>query len=140
VMRVPRITHVPQMPDFTLGVINLRGSIVPVFDLRKKFGLGEKVFDDRTKLLVAEIGDAPVSFIVDEILDNIKVPASLVDPSPSVKMCIKRECIRGVARLEDRMVIILDLDKVHTDLDTCIGDAFQRQEDERGRNKWSEIG
>jgi len=127
VVRVQRITPIPQMPEFTLGVINIRGFIIPVFDLRKKFGLQENSFDDKTKLLIADIDGDQISFIVDEILDNIKVGLSIIDPSPNVRMQIKRECIRGVAQLENRMIIILDLDKLNIDVNEDIKASYQKE-------------
>lgn len=133
VIRIQKITHVPQMPDFTMGVINIRGNILPVFDLRKKFGLPEKAFDGKTKIIVVDVDEACLScdgtsrliagpvdggqtqicFVVDEILDNVKVSASAVVPAPNVKMKIKRECIWGIGKLEERMIIILDLRRLN---------------------------
>lgn len=120
VIHVPRITPVPQMPDFALGVANMRGSIISVFDLRKKFGLPEKPFDDRTKLLIAGIKGVQIGFIVDEILDHVKIAASSIDPPPHVKMNIKRECIKGLGHLENRMIIILDMHKLSESIDEDI--------------------
>jgi purine-binding chemotaxis protein CheW len=127
VIHARRVTPVPQMPDFALGVINIRGSIIPVFDLRKKFGLPEKPFDDKTKLLIVEIKGTQISFIVDEILDNVKIAKSSIDPSPHVKMNIQRECIRGLGQMENRMIIILDLRKVSESIDEDIR-AVSRKE------------
>lgn len=112
VIRVQKITPVPQMPDFVLGVVNIRGNVVPVFDLRKKFHLGLKPFDDLTKILVITINNVLISFIVDEILDNIKLEQNHIDPAPNVKMEIERECVRGVGLIDERMVVILDLNKI----------------------------
>lgn len=120
VILVQKITRVPQMPDFTLGVINVRGQIVPVFDLRRKFGLPEKEFGEQTKILIAEVNGVQISFIVDKMLDNIKLDASMVDPSPHVKMKIERECIQGIGQLEDRMIIILELYKLSDSIDRGI--------------------
>jgi purine-binding chemotaxis protein CheW len=113
VIRIQKITHVPQMPDFTTGVINIRGNILPVFDLRKKFGLKEKAFDGRTKMIVVDVDDSQICFVVDEILDNVKISVSSVVPAPNVKMKIKRECIWGIGKLEERMIIILDLRRLN---------------------------
>lgn len=113
VIRVQRITSIPQMPDFVLGVVNIRGNVVPVFDLRRRFSLQEKEFDNSTKMLVAKIGPDLISVIVDEILDNIKIECSHIDPSPNVKMQIDRECVRGIGELEGRMIVIVDLYKIH---------------------------
>ena len=113
VIRVPHITPVPQMPDFCLGVINIRGNIVPVFDLRRRFGLFEKGTDSFTKIIVINVDNLMVSIIVDEIMENIKMEGSKIDPSPAVKMKIERACVKGIGELEDRMLIILDMIKLH---------------------------
>ena len=116
VIRVQKITYVPQMPDFVLGVINIRGNIIPVFDLRRKFGLREKAFNDNTKMIVVDIDASQICFIVDEILDNIKIGTSRVVPAPNVKMKVNRECIQGIGKLEGRMIIVLDLKELHNSI------------------------
>lgn len=113
VVRIQKITHIPQMPDFTLGIINIRGSIIPVFDLRKKFGLREKESDEQSKMIVVDVNDSRICFVVDQVLNNVKITASSVVPTPNVKMKIKRECIRGIGKFEDGMIIILDLVKLN---------------------------
>lgn len=113
VIHVQKITPVPQMPDFSLGVINIRGNIIPVFDFRRKFGLKEKPSDEKTKMVVAAVAGIQVCFVADEVLANIKVDPSFIVPAPNVRMKMKRECIAGIAKLDERMVIILDLEKIH---------------------------
>lgn len=127
VIRVPEIVAVPQMPDFTLGVINIRGSIFPVFDLRKKFGLKEKDLDNESKLLIVEVDGLSISFIVDKILDNIKIAKSSIDPSPHVKMNINRECIKGLGQIENRMIIILDLHQLSESINKDILEISQEK-------------
>lgn len=113
VLRVPKVTPVPQMPDFVLGVVNIRGKVVPVFDLHKKFKLPDNQMNEQTKILVANIEGFLISFVIDEILDNIKLDMKKVDPTPNVKMKIQKECIRGIGVIEGRMIIILDLDSLN---------------------------
>lgn len=124
VIRVQKITPVPQMPEFVLGVVNIRGNVVPVLDLRKKFKLALKPFDDLTKILVITIDNILISFIVDEILDNIKLDQEHIDPAPSVKMQIEKECVRGVGLTEGRMIIILDLPRINDEINKAI-DVFR---------------
>jgi purine-binding chemotaxis protein CheW len=121
VILVPKITPVPQMPSFCLGVINNRGNVIPVFDLRRKFFLPEKTFDDNTRILVASIDNQIISLVVDAVLDNIKFDSTLIDPAPTVKMKIEREYIQGLGELENRMVIILNLAKMHEFIKQEIG-------------------
>jgi len=120
VIRMQKITPVPRMPEFVLGVVNIRGTVVPVFDLRKKFSLAIKPFDDKTKIMVTIQNGVQVSFIVDEILDNVKFEESKQNPPPSVKMKIKKECLKGLAMLEGRTVIIVDLDNLCDDINKSI--------------------
>ena len=120
VVKVPKITQIPQMPFFCLGVINSRGNIIPVFDLRKKFHLPDKDFSHDTRILVASINNEAVSFVVDQVLDNVKFDMAQVDPAPTVKMNIGREYIQGLGELEGRMIVILDLEKMHDNMMTEI--------------------
>jgi len=112
VIKVLRITPVPQMPPFVLGVINIRGTITPVFDMRKLFKLPEKPFDDLTKILVLKHDNTVISIVVDQILDNIKIEHSRIDPAPEVRLKIERECIYGLGEIGDRMVIVLNFGKI----------------------------
>jgi len=113
VVKIPKITSIPQMPTFCLGVINNRGNIIPVFDLRRKFHLEDRPFTSETRLLVASVDNTVISFVVDKVLDNIKFDMDQIDPAPTVKMNIDREYIQGLGELEGRMIVILDLEKMH---------------------------
>lgn len=116
VIRVPAITEVPQMPAFTLGIINVRGSVIPVFDLRKKLYLPEKALDGNTKIVIARVDEEAFGMIVDEVLDNVKLEANQIDPAPTVKMKVNRECINGLGKLDNRMIALLNLTRIHEDI------------------------
>lgn len=113
VVKVPKITDIPQMPSFCLGVINSRGNIIPVFDLRRKFKLPDREFTSDTRILSAHIDGTMISLVVDQVLDNVKFDMARVDPAPTIKMNIDREYIHGLGELEGRMIVILDLLKMH---------------------------
>ncbi|HPB67954.1 MAG TPA: chemotaxis protein CheW [Candidatus Omnitrophota bacterium] len=113
VIRVVPFTPVPQVPDFCLGLINCRGTILPLFDLRKKVLLPQKPFNAKSRILIAVIDHEECGLIIDEILDNIRVDLRQVDLTKFLAMKIGKEYIRGVARVEDRMIAILDLQKMH---------------------------
>ncbi len=113
VLRLLPITHVPQMPDFVLGIINVRGNIIPVFDFRLKFGLGGKTLQDKAKLVVVDTREAPVSFVADELLDNIKVERSSISMVPHGELKVQKECVAGISRMDERIIVILDLDKMY---------------------------
>ncbi len=116
VIRVQKVTYVPQMPDFTLGIINIRGNIIPVFDLRKKFGLREEALGEDSKMIVVDVNESKICFVVDRILNNVKMAVSSIAPTPNVKMKIKKECIRGIGKFDDRMIIILDLVRLNASI------------------------
>ncbi len=112
-IKPPKITKIPQMPAFSLGVINNRGNIMPVFDLRKKFHIADKAFTHDTRFLVTSVDGAIISLVVDQVLDNVKFDMAQVDPAPQVKMNIDRDYIQGLGELDNRMIVILDLEKMH---------------------------
>jgi purine-binding chemotaxis protein CheW len=120
VIRVSALTPVPQMPDFVLGVINVRGNIIPVFDLRKEFRLPEKEVDDQSKIIILNVQSVSFGIIADHILDNVKLDKNLVDPAPEVKLRMNRECIKGLGEIGRRMIIILNLEKVNEVINSAI--------------------
>ena len=107
------IIRVPQMPDFVLGIINARGNIIPVFDFRRKFGLGGNTIDEKAKIIVVDVRETPVCFVADELLDNVKIERSSIAPVPQGKLKVPKECVAGISRLDERVIIILDLDKMY---------------------------
>lgn len=112
VVKIDMITEIPQIPEFALGIVNVRGNIVPVFDLRKLYGLGEKAFNERSRLLILRHNGKLVSVVVDEILDTLKLDKSKIDPPPAVGMKIKSGCVKGLGMLVQRIIIILELDPI----------------------------
>ena len=110
--RMLPITRVPKTPDFVEGVCNLRGSIVPIIDLRQRFNIPKKQQDDNTRIIVVSLDDIRVGLIVDSANDVITVNSADIEPTPSVIDSIDNKFISGVAKVQDRLVIILDLLKV----------------------------
>jgi purine-binding chemotaxis protein CheW len=113
IIRIMEITRVPKAPDFVEGVINLRGKVIPIIDLRKRFGLGVKEHDKHTRIIVIEMNNMIVGFVVDAVSEVLRIPADTVEPPPPAVMGgIDSEYISGVGKLEDRLLILLDLDKL----------------------------
>ena len=112
--RVTDITKIPQSPDFVEGVINLRGNIIPIIDLRKRFHMPEREHDRQTRIVVGEIDDRTVGFIVDAVSEVIRLPVNTVEPPPPIVSGGKAEYIKGVGKLEDRLLMLLDIDKILT--------------------------
>jgi purine-binding chemotaxis protein CheW len=106
------ITKVPKAPEFVEGVINLRGKVIPVIDLRRRFGLKSKAQDKYTRIIVIEINQMIVGFVVDSISEVLRIPANTVEPPPPVVAGLESEYISGVGKLEDRLLILLDLDRL----------------------------
>jgi purine-binding chemotaxis protein CheW len=106
------ITRLPQAPDAIEGLINLRGSVIPVVNLRRRFGLPARNFDDETRTIVVNTHEKTVGCIVDEVTQVMRVTADQVQPVPVSVAALSRRYIAGIARLEDRLLIILDIDKL----------------------------
>ncbi len=106
------ITKVPRAPVFVEGVINLRGKVIPIIDLRSKFGLEIREHDQNTRIIVIEISDMIVGFVVDSVSEVLRIPANTVEPPPPVVSGLESEYISGVGKLEDRLLILLDLNRL----------------------------
>jgi len=112
--RMMNITRIPNAPDFVEGVINLRGKIIPIVDLRKKLGFQAKEYDKSTRIIVVELEGIVLGFIVDSVSEVLRIPNSTIEPPPSIIKGIESEFIEGVGKLEDRLLILLELKKVFT--------------------------
>lgn len=112
IIRTMEITKVPRAPDFVEGVINLRGKVIPIIDLRKRFGLPTRDHDKHTRIIVIEINNMIVGFVVDSVSEVLRIPASTVEPPPPVVSGLESEYISGVGKLEDRLLILLDLNRL----------------------------
>lgn len=110
--RITEITKIPQSPDFVEGVINLRGNVIPIIDLRKRFNMPEKAYDKQTRIVVGEIGDRTVGFIVDAVSEVIRLPEDTIEPPPNITSDDRTDYILGVGKLEDRLLMLLDIDKI----------------------------
>ena len=112
IIRIMEITKVPKAPQFVEGVINLRGNVIPVIDLRKRFGLETREHDNQTRIIVIEINKMIVGFVVDSVSEVLRIPENTVEPPPPVVSGLESEYISGVGKLEDRLLIMLDLDRL----------------------------
>lgn len=112
IVRLMDITSVPDAPDYIEGVINLRGKIIPVIDLRKRFGEKEIVSNKKNRILVAEVGGRMVGLVVDAASEVLKIPPTNVDPPPNVFEDGEVNYVTGVGKLDGRLVILVDLTKI----------------------------
>ena len=111
IIRMQNITSVPNAPDFVEGVINLRGRVIPIIDLRKRFGMEEKEHDKATRIIVVKVEDITVGLVVDEVSEVLRIPKDTVEPPPPIVAGVESEYIKGVGKLQDRLLILLDLSK-----------------------------
>ncbi len=114
IIRMQEITHVPQMPDFIEGIINLRGNVIPIIDLRKRFGLSyaEKTSDSR--IVVVSVRERIVGIIVDGVSEVLRLSDENIEPPPPAVSNAGRDYIKGVGKLEKRLLILLEIDKILT--------------------------
>ena len=118
VLDYSEVTHVPQMPGYMLGVINLRGSVVPVINLRKKFGMADSEQTIDTCIIVIEIeidGDViVVGTMVDSVQEVLDLTESQIEPPPRLGTKLNTEFIKGMGNIDGQFLIILDIDRVFT--------------------------
>ncbi|BDQ32568.1 chemotaxis protein CheW [Pseudodesulfovibrio portus] len=112
IIRTMEITNVPRAPEFVEGVINLRGKVIPIVDMRRRFGLASKEHDKYTRIIVIENEMIIVGFVVDSVSEVLRIPASSVQPPPPVVAGMDADYIHGVGKLGDRLLILLDLDSL----------------------------
>ncbi|HEY6769936.1 MAG TPA: chemotaxis protein CheW [Candidatus Sulfotelmatobacter sp.] len=112
IVRVPEITAVPDAPDYLEGVINLRGKIVSVMDLRKRFGDKKVILRKQNRILVVEHGGKLAGLIVDSASEVLKIPAGDVEPAPAVFQEGSLNCVTGLGKVNGRLVVLLDMDKL----------------------------
>lgn len=122
IIRPQQLTRVPSSPEFMDGVMNLRGKIIPVITLRKRFGLNRVPPDKQTRIVVVEIRGIVLGFIVDSVSEVLRIPADTVEPPPRLAK-VAREYVFGVGKLDERLLILLDADRLMEDLGEILGKA-----------------
>ena len=132
VLDFSKVTQVPQTPDYMLGVINLRGSVVPVIDMRCKFKMKETDLTRNSCIVVVEVdvdGDAvTVGALVDSVSEVIDLNPAQIEPPPRIGTRLNTEFIKGMGNLDDRFVIILDIDKVFSIDDLVLARTLTEEE------------
>jgi purine-binding chemotaxis protein CheW len=110
------ITHIPKTQNYIKGVINLRGKIIPIIDLRLKFGMPEKPYTDRTCVIVIEIGFQEgrhlVGVAVDNVAEVVNIQQSEIEPPPEYGAQIEGDFIAGVGKIKEKVVMILDIEEI----------------------------
>jgi purine-binding chemotaxis protein CheW len=110
--RMLEVTAVPNAPAYVDGVINLRGKVIPIMDLRSRFGMPRRERDKNSRIVVVELNGKIVGFVVDSVNEVLRIPKNVTEPPPPVVTGVGAEYITAVGKLDDRLLILLDLDKV----------------------------
>jgi purine-binding chemotaxis protein CheW len=110
--RTLAVTRVPNVPEYVDGVINLRGRVIPIVDLRRRFGMKRKEHDKHTRIIVVDLEGQTLGFVVDAVKEVLRIPRSVTEPPPHLIGGVRDEYITAVGKLDDRLLILLDLDKV----------------------------
>jgi purine-binding chemotaxis protein CheW len=110
--RMMHVTKVPNAPNYVEGVVNLRGKIIPVVDIRSRLQLTKKEHDKNTRIIVVELDKSTVGFVVDEVREVLRIPEAITEPPPDFVGSINSDFIKSVGKLNDRILILLDLEKV----------------------------
>ena len=114
IIRLVEITHVPRAPHFMEGVINLRGQLIPIIDLRTRFGMERIDATKSTRIIVTEIGSKRVGIVVDSVSEVLNIPLENIEEAPEMIAGVGTEYIQGVGKMNDRLIIMLDLTMVIT--------------------------
>lgn len=110
--RMTEITGVPNSTPYLEGVINLRGRVIPVVNLRKKFGLADKNYDQQSRIIILNIQGVTTGVIVDSVSEVLRISSDMVEPPPPMASSVSAEFINGIAKLEHRLIILIDIDKL----------------------------
>ncbi|MCK5340709.1 MAG: purine-binding chemotaxis protein CheW [Desulfobulbaceae bacterium] len=112
IIGIQKITDVPDMPDFVRGVINLRGKVIPVMDVRTRFGLEFREYDERTCIVVVDINNTAVGLVVDEVSEVVDIPESQVEPPPKTGKGTSSRFLKGMGKMDDEVKILLDVNRI----------------------------
>jgi len=121
--RMVDITKVPQAPHYCEGIINLRGKVIPVINMRKKFGLDSEEWNRSTRILVCDVDGNIVGMVVDSVEEVLKIPKSTIEPAPEIVSSVNADYIKGIAKLENRLLIFLDIGKIASEFSQMVGDV-----------------
>lgn len=110
--RMMTLTKVPNAPSFVDGVVNLRGRVIPVINLRTKLSLPRKEYDRNSRIIVVELEGRTIGFIVDEVSEVLRIPKNITEKPPEMVSGINAAFITAIGKLEDRLLILLDLERV----------------------------
>jgi purine-binding chemotaxis protein CheW len=130
--RMLAISKIPRAPEFIDGIINLRGKVIPIINLRKRFGLEKKANDKQTRIVVVNINGKVVGIVVDSVSEVLRMPSNTIEPPPSVVSSgAGADYIKGVGKIGEKLLILLDLEKLFGDVDTEMIDSLSKSYDSK---------
>jgi purine-binding chemotaxis protein CheW len=112
VIRLREITRLPRAPSFVKGIINLRGDVIPIVDLRDRFALERQEHTAMTRVIVVDVEGRLVGMVVDAASQVVRIPADQIQPPPPIAGGLSAQYIKGVGKLDDRLIILLDIDRI----------------------------
>jgi len=112
ILRIPAITRLPNTPHFIKGVLNLRGNVIPVVDVRERFGFPKAVLTDQSRVIVIESEDKLIGLLVDNVSQVLRIRENNIDPPSVLIEGVSEEYIKGVGRLKERLIIILNMQNI----------------------------
>lgn len=114
IVKPRHITRLPHVDDYIEGVTNLRGEVIPVICLRKRFGIESQENTQDTRIIMLEVNDSMVGFVVDAVTETVRLPESAIEPPPSSIAGLRADYLAGVGKFDDRLLILLEVDKILT--------------------------
>ena len=118
--RMVNITQVPQSPHYCEGIINLRGKVIPVINLRKKFDMEVLEWNKMTRILVCDVDGKVIGMIVDSVEEVLKIPQSTVEPTPDIVSTVNSEYIEGIAKRDDQLLIFLNVSRIASEANQMV--------------------
>ncbi len=134
IIRLPDIVWVPKTRSFVEGIINLREQVIPVVDLAKRLGVSSEGRTDDTRVVIANIQGSLVGLVVDSVSEVMRIRKEDIEPLPEIMTASNEKCLKGIAKLDDRLIILLDLENALSD-----DDILQLQEAAEASSKDSDV-
>ena len=122
IIGIQPVTCVPNMPEHVIGVLNLRGKVIPIIDIRLRFGLSQREYDDRTCIIVVDVHGDSVGLVVDKVSEVVDIPQAEIEPSPATGRN-SNQYIQGLGKLDQKVKILLDIEMLIEDEDINIADV-----------------
>ncbi len=112
ILRYQAPTPMPRAPEFVEGVLDVRGTLVPIVDLRRRFETPEVVYDEDTRIVVVDFNEERLGLVVDSVTEVLRAPETAVSPPPAYIRGLAAEFVRGIVRVGERLVVLMDLDRI----------------------------